>query len=233
MDFCGKLQIFVALIFLFFFFYFTALNQRRRSDGHKHPNNNSTKFLQNKSKNSLEEWVPNGNRPVSRAVRAAGGAFQFLFPRCTLVREKVTHHFCLFKKKNLNWRRLYKVIFFHCYDENEIKNDMKHSPSSSGDFGLSCLLDSRTEPFWTLLIGTVGLFTRRHQEPWFLFFTHFMACLVAAALRSLLADWRTSSVGTWSLDAAGTCERALCRLYTSNSSTSGLLHSHSVVIIKH
>jgi len=47
---------------------------------------------------------------------------RFWFPAALGFWERVTHHFCLFKKKNSeNWRRLYKVIFFHCYNENKVK----------------------------------------------------------------------------------------------------------------
>lgn len=90
---------------------------------------------------------------------------------------------------------------------------MKHSPSSSGDFGLFCrLLDSWTESFglcWLeaelwLLSLVAGLFTRRHKEPWFLI-------LFLNSLHGLFGSSSSSLTGGLCenhLWAAETCEHA-------------------------
>ncbi len=106
---------------------------------------------------------------------------------------------------------------------------MKHSPSSSGDFGLfGRLLDSWTDTVldsadWKLNFGswvrwpppTDGLFTRRHKEPWFLLFLFFNSLhgLFGSSSSSLTGSF----VGTLTLCenhfwAAETCEHARRRL---------------------
>lgn len=123
---------------------------------------------------------------------------------------------------------------------------MKHSPSSSGDFGLFLssvgLLDwwnLSDSADWKLNFGswvlwlppTDSLFTRRHKELWFFFFflTHFMACLVAAA--QLFADgefcWDVEFVvGLKVMSELQKPEHAQCRL---SALAPGLITSLSVI----
>lgn len=88
--------------------------------------------------------------------------------------------------------------------------------------GLMNVLDFDSSVRWPP--PTVGLFTRRHKEPWFFFFCLFfnsLHCLFGSSSRSLLADgelcWDVEFVvGVKFRRCSKTCERAQCRLSASS-----------------